>query len=347
MPVELLGSTPAYCIVGAYRLVHDPKLYLPIWQRSQRSLRRALLLAVPFLLVAFPLTRLWVALVLSRSPFSPRNLDQAAYLGISPITYTTWTLTLGQLSLLVEWMLARELKKSRNEAYQRTVQSRGKPDDWWQPYTEEWLVPPVERATRTAEKQSFYSRLSSPLVRMLLLKVLLTPLSFIPGLSLCILSSIRALTLGRHLHKPLTLLRDYSPSQIELWMTEREVAYRVFGFVASLMERIPLVGIVFSISNRIGAAMWAHDLEKRQHQFRTGELKPTKVYQSKTATLAAKQEEVGVDWEVVHGPGGFPTTKGPIKITEAVEVGKPAARVADTVESGKSEKAPPPPLPPR
>ena len=114
------------CSVGAYRLVHDPKLYIPIWQRSQRSLRRALILAVPFLLVAFPLTRLWVTLVLSRSPFSPRNLDQAAYLGISPITYTTWTLTLGQLSLLVEWMLARELKKSRNEAYQRTVQSRGK-----------------------------------------------------------------------------------------------------------------------------------------------------------------------------------------------------------------------------
>lgn len=26
------------------------------------------------------------------------------------------------------------------------------------------------------------------------------------------------------------------------------------------MERIPLVGIVFSISNRIGAAMWAHDV---------------------------------------------------------------------------------------
>jgi hypothetical protein len=33
-------------------LVHDPKLYIPIWQRSQRSLRRALILAVPFLLVA-------------------------------------------------------------------------------------------------------------------------------------------------------------------------------------------------------------------------------------------------------------------------------------------------------
>jgi hypothetical protein len=35
--------------------------------------------------------------------------------------------------------------------------------------------------------------------------------------------------------------------------------------------------------------------------------------------VAAKQEEVGVDLEVVHGPGGFPTEKGPIKITEEAE----------------------------
>ncbi|GAA5975380.1 hypothetical protein JCM10908_005144 [Rhodotorula pacifica] len=336
MPIELLSFTPAYCVVGAYRLVHDPKLYQPIWQRSKKSLQRALILAVPFLLVAFPLTRLWVTFILSRSPFSPRDVHNAAYFGVSPVTYTTWTLALGLMSSLVEWMLARELKKSRNEVYERTVQSRGKADDWWQPYTEEWLVPPVERASRAAEKQSFYSRLSSPLVRMLLLKVLLTPLSFIPGLSLCILSSIRALTLGRYLHKPYFQAKKMSPSQVELWMTEREVPYRVFGFVASLMERIPLVGLVFSISNRIGAAMWAHDLEKRQHQFRTGELKPTKVYQSKTATLATKQQAAGIDLDVVQGPGGFPTKKGPIKIQDdGSEVGRPVV---------SPEK---PPLPPR
>ncbi|POY76896.1 hypothetical protein BMF94_0149 [Rhodotorula taiwanensis] len=314
MPVELLSFTPAYCIVGAYRLLHDPKLYKPIWERSKRSLQRAIVLAVPFLLVSLLLTRLWVTFILSRSPFSPKDIHNAAYLGVSPVTYTTFTLTLGQVSMFVEWMLARELRKSRNEVYERTVESRGKPDDWWQPYTEEWAVPPVARASRAAEKQSFYRRLSSPVVRLLLLKVLLTPLSFIPGLSLCILSSIRALTLGRYLHKPLFEVKKMSPSQIELWMTEREINYRVFGLVASLMERIPLVGLVFSISNRIGAAMWAHDLEKRQHQFRTGELRPTRVYQSKTARLAEKQAAVGIDPGVAHGPGGFPTEKGPVKI---------------------------------
>jgi len=47
------------------------------------------------------------------------------------------------------------------------------------------------------------------------------------------------------------------------WLAEHLLTFvrrAVFGFVASLMERIPLVGLVFSISNRIGAAMWAHDV---------------------------------------------------------------------------------------
>lgn len=59
----------------------------------------------------------------------------------------------------------------------------------------------------------------------------------------------------------------------------------MFGFTAALAERIPIIGLIFSVSNRIGAAMWAHgmylaripvhsdkltgpsspDLEKRQH----------------------------------------------------------------------------------
>ena len=56
-----------------------------------------------------------------------------------------------------------------------------------------------------------------------------------------------------------------------------------FGFTAALLEGLPLVGLIFTVSNRIGAAMWAHgergnihllpsrlkawlpDLEKRQH----------------------------------------------------------------------------------
>jgi hypothetical protein len=47
-----------------------------------------------------------------------------------------------------------------------------------------------------------------------------------------------------------------------------------FGFTASLLEQLPIIGLAFSVSNRIGSAMWAFDLEKRQHRFANGELKP-------------------------------------------------------------------------
>jgi len=56
----------------------------------------------------------------------------------------------------------------------------------------------------------------------------------------------------------------------------------VFGFTAALLEGLPIIGLVFTVSNRVAAAMWAHgvssfaisrhqssfrsaDLEKRQH----------------------------------------------------------------------------------
>jgi len=48
-------------------------------------------------------------------------------------------------------------------------------------------------------------------------------------------------------------------------MEKRKWDYRTFGFTAALLEGLPVIGLLFTISNRVGAAMWAHDLEKRQH----------------------------------------------------------------------------------
>lgn len=355
MPVELLAFPPAYVVgasspsprrhlpevapplslctadrrhcthtVGAYRLLTDSSLYLPIWRRSGKALQRALLLALPLALVSLPLTRIYVQFILARSPFSPSDIHNANFLGVSPVQYTTWMLVLGQASMFLEWMLKRELRKSRDEVYEATVRSRGKgapvslsplphleatrradllprslaAADFWQPYTEEWREPPIERAKRAGEKQSFYMRLSSPLMRIVLLRgassllfsssslahwlnssscplaVLLTPLSFIPGLSLAVMSAIRSLTLGRSLHRTvrppssfrhtrrmltspvplavlfgqeddvrlaalpspyaLTPLACRSPLQVELFVTEREIGYRS-------ASRLPLV----------------------------------------------------------------------------------------------------------
>lgn len=92
-------------------------------------------------------------------------------------------------------------------------------------------------------------------------------------------------------------------------MVERLIEFRAFGFAAALLERLPIIGIVFSISNRIGAAMWAHDLEKQQWAFKQGEKVPSIVYESKTAAYAEKTADMPDELS-----GAFPTHKGPVKI---------------------------------
>lgn len=132
-------------------------------------------------------------------------------------------------------------------------------------------------------------------------------------------------------------------------MIERQNQYRSFGFVAALLQRLPIVGLVFRISNRIGAAMWAHDLEKMQEQYRSSELKPTLRYVSKTAALP--RTELPEDFA-----GGFPTKKGPVRIEK--DGSETTGFVVESVSAGRREpgnvstqegtrRRVPPPLPPR
>lgn len=80
--------------------------------------------------------------------------------------------------------------------------------------------------------------------------------------------------------------KGMNPDQIATFIEERKWDYRgttfvhqtpmpyciveyclcvlAFGFAAALAERLPIIGLVFSVSNRIGAAMWAHG-ELRMH----------------------------------------------------------------------------------
>lgn len=122
----LLFLTHSSRAVGAYRLMTDETLYKPLWQRSRKTLKRCALAFIPYFLVAYPLTRLYVTLILARSPFSPRNVEEAAWLGVSVVKYTTLALVLGQVSMALEWALSRELGKAKTEVYDATVRSRGK-----------------------------------------------------------------------------------------------------------------------------------------------------------------------------------------------------------------------------
>ncbi|KAJ1020394.1 hypothetical protein NDA13_005713 [Ustilago tritici] len=283
MPQETLTFPPLYCLIGAYRLAHDPSLYKPMWTKCSKAAKQAIILSSLWAILSWPLQSLFVRYFMSASAsvagfgaVYSKLVETAGVTGDSlafriPVpsfqTFATFMFVMGQVDAIMQFCLRRKLRECRNTAYIQTVRSRGKAADWWSEYTEEFANPPIEKAIRDAKKQGCYLNLASPLVRFFILKVFLLPMQFLPFFGMALGAALRSLSYGRLLHQNFFQAKRMSPLQVQLWITERQSAYRSFGFVAALMERIPLIGLIFSVSNQIGAAMWAHDLEKRQQTF--------------------------------------------------------------------------------
>jgi hypothetical protein len=47
-----------------------------------------------------------------------------------------------QVTFILRFFLSKNVRIARDRAWQHTVESRGKGPDFWQPYVEEWAVPP-------------------------------------------------------------------------------------------------------------------------------------------------------------------------------------------------------------
>lgn len=378
MPQETLSFPPLYCIVGAYRLAHDDRLWRPMWKECSQAAKRAGMVAGGWALITWPVQKLFVyyfmrgsAKVTGMSALYQTvtsNADKidgsrdSRVLGFglpSLTTFAAMIFVLGQCHTIMEFWLLKKLRKFRNTAYESTVQSRGKPQEWWTPYFEEWDNPPVERAMQNSKKQKLYIRLASPFIRRFILRVALLPLDFIPFLGLFVSAALRSLSMGRELHSLLFAVKKMTPLQVEIWLTERQWEYRSFGFVAALLESIPLFGIIFSVSNRVGAAMYAHDLEKRQQLVRSGKVK--RLSKSETESKEPRIPFLPQD-DGVNIPGGVFSNAGSSSfdeppaytVSEATELiggsGGPGGKLgmaSPHQHDLKKRNVPPPPLPER
>lgn len=47
-----------------------------------------------------------------------------------------------QVTFILRFFLSKNIRIARDRAWQHAVESRGKGPDFWQPYVEEWEVPP-------------------------------------------------------------------------------------------------------------------------------------------------------------------------------------------------------------
>ncbi|KAF8529711.1 hypothetical protein BU17DRAFT_24936, partial [Hysterangium stoloniferum] len=268
-----LNFPPLYAAVGIYRLLTDPKLFRPIWDKVRHGAQRGIIVGLGWTVLTFKIQRGFVRFFLINSP-RVTGLSHDTIFGYSVpfdiVTYATVMFLSSQVNMILTFFLSRNLRTAADRAWDLTVQSRGKGPDFWGPYVEEWQVPP-----QVVEGGKWWHKwVSNRITRIVIRKVLLAPLDLYPFVGILISSWLKSIGTARYLHRSYFSSKKMTPHQIALFMEERKWGYRVFGFTASLLEGFPIVGLGFRISNRIGAAMWAHDLEKRQHLFASGELLP-------------------------------------------------------------------------
>ncbi|CEL62871.1 hypothetical protein RSOLAG1IB_10539 [Rhizoctonia solani AG-1 IB] len=273
MPQELLTLPPVYCVVGIYRLLTDPLIRKPVWDKCRHGVRRGGLVSLFWAALTWKLQKAFVGYFLLSTPrftglSNDRVLGYQVPLDIG--TYATLLFLGDQITGIINFFLSRNLGIARDRAWNQTMISRGKEESFWGTYVEEWEKPPRV----TAEPPKWEKYVGNKILRVVISKLVLAPLNFIPFLGLGISAWMKALSTSRGLHSPYYKLKKMTPQEIAVFVEERKWDYRIFGFTAALLESIPIIGIGFNISNRIASCMWAHDLEKRQDLFRRGELKP-------------------------------------------------------------------------
>lgn len=267
VPAELRSATarlqfpPSYVVVGVYRLLTDKSLTRPAWDKCKHGAFRGAGVALAWAILTFKIQRKFVEIFLIKSP-SVTGLSRDAVFGIHmPFdlpTYATLTFVATQATAILTFFLSKNIRIARDRVYEQTVISRAKDPSFWGPYVEEWDNPP--RPSR-----SLLTRFAGSPFGRIAIKLALTPLHLVPIVGIVLSAWLRALGTGRHLHRPYFKAKKMTEDQVAVFVEERKWDYRAFGFTAALLEGIPVIGLLFTVSNRIGAAMWAHDLEKRQH----------------------------------------------------------------------------------
>ncbi|KHN98842.1 uncharacterized protein MAM_03304 [Metarhizium album ARSEF 1941] len=101
--------------------------------------------------------------------------------------------------------------------------------------------------------------------------IMYLPLNFIPVVGTAMFLFLQARARGALVHGR---LKNWSAAQRREWVERHAGAYTAFGFVATLLEMVPVANIFFTYTNTVGAALWAADIEELNTNM-TDETAPT------------------------------------------------------------------------
>jgi len=89
------------------------------------------------------------------------------------------------------------------------------------------------------------------------------PLNFIPVVGTILFVILQGKKFGPNAHARYFQLKKMQQSQKDKFIEDHRGAYTSFGVVGTMLEMVPIVGLFFSFTNTVGAALWAADLEQK------------------------------------------------------------------------------------
>jgi len=108
--------------------------------------------------------------------------------------------------------------------------------------------------------------ISKPLDRFskggILRYIISLPLNSIPGVGTAVFLMYNGAKAGPQFHARYFQLRGFNRTDREMFVGSRKGAYTAFGATALGLDLVPLVGLVFTFTSTVGAALWANQLEK-------------------------------------------------------------------------------------
>ncbi|KAJ2997654.1 hypothetical protein NUW58_g585 [Xylaria curta] len=93
--------------------------------------------------------------------------------------------------------------------------------------------------------------------------VIYLPLNFIPVVGTIMFIVLQGRSRGKSVHDRYFQLKGWSSSQQRDWLQQHIGPYTTFGTIATLLEMIPVVSMLFTFTNTVGAALWAADIEQK------------------------------------------------------------------------------------
>ncbi|KAG9012818.1 hypothetical protein FRB90_006499, partial [Tulasnella sp. 427] len=143
MTQELLKFTPAYCIVGIYRLITDRHVRKPVWDKCKHGVVRGAAVAGVWTFLTYGFQHTYAEYFLLKTPRFSSMSEYTIYGYTIPIaTYATFIFMSSQITTILKFFLSKNLVIAKNRAWDQVVASRGKGPDFWGPYVEEWERPP-------------------------------------------------------------------------------------------------------------------------------------------------------------------------------------------------------------